>query len=144
MTEKEARQLNPLVMAFVGDSVFTLFVRSKLAESSHAKAGGLHKEANRFVSATAQSRIFEALESELTEDEAAVARRAKNAHNNTVAKNATVSDYKRATSLEAVLGYLSLSKQDDRLSYILEKAYEAGENANRTAQSQAGEKERTI
>lgn len=129
MTEKEARQLNPLVMAFVGDSVFTLFVRQKLASVSHCKAGGLHKQANKFVSATAQSYIFERLESMLTEDEASIARRAKNAHNNTVAKHATVADYKRATSLEAILGYLSLSGQTDRLETLLGAAYEINVNA---------------
>lgn len=77
MTEKETRQLNPLVMAFVGDSVFTLFVRTRLASASHTKAGGLHKEANKFVSAPAQSYMFCAIENLLTEDEAAIARRAK-------------------------------------------------------------------
>ena len=77
MTEKDTRQLNPLVMAFVGDSVFTLFVRTKLACASHTKAGGLHKEANKFVSAPAQSYMFGAIEDMLTDDEAAIARRAK-------------------------------------------------------------------
>lgn len=132
MTEKEARQLSPLVMAFVGDSVFTLYVRSRLAESSHAKAGALHKRASKFVSAAYQAFVMDALAVELTEDEEGVARRAKNAHNNTVAKNATVIDYKRATAFEAVLGYLSLSGQRERLDYILDKAYILDEQKEET------------
>lgn len=123
MTEKEARQLSPLVMAFVGDSVFTLYVRSRLASESRSKAGTLHKRASRFVSAAFQAYVMDEIETELTGDEEGVARRARNAHNNTVAKNATIFDYKRATAFEAVLGYLSLSGQNERLNYILEKAY---------------------
>ena len=123
MTEKEARQLSPLVMAFVGDGVFTLFVRSRLAEESRGKAGSLHKTASRYISAAFQAYVMDALSGELTEEETDIARRARNAHNNTVAKNATVLDYKKATAFEAVLGYLSLSRQTDRLDYILQKAY---------------------
>lgn len=140
MTEKDTRQLNPLVMAFVGDSVFTLFVRTKLASASHTKAGGLHKEANKFVSAPAQSYMFGAIEDMLTDDEAAIARRAKNAHNNTVAKHATVADYKRATSLEAVFGYLSLSEQNERLEFLLETAYAINEKQTKQEQTETGDK----
>ena len=140
MTEKDTRQLNPLVMAFVGDSVFTLFVRTKLASASHTKAGGLHKEANKFVSAPAQSYMFGAIEDMLTDDEAAIARRAKNAHNNTVAKHATVADYKRATSLEAVFGYLSLSEQNERLEFLLETAYAINEKRTKQEQTETGDK----
>ena len=140
MTEKDTRQLNPLVMAFVGDSVFTLFVRTKLACASHTKAGGLHKEANKFVSAPAQSYMFGAIEDMLTDDEAAIARRAKNAHNNTVAKHATVADYKRATSLEAVFGYLSLSEQNERLEFLLETAYAINEQRTKQEQTETGDK----
>ena len=103
MTEKDTRQLNPLVMAFVGDSVFTLFVRTKLACASHTKAGGLHKEANKFVSAPAQS-------------------------------------YKRATSLEAVFGYLSLSEQNERLEFLLETAYAINEKRTKQEQTETGDK----
>ena len=140
MTEKDTRQLNPLVMAFVGDSVFTLFVRTKLACASHTKAGGLQKEANKFVSAPAQSYMFGAIEDMLTDDEAAIARRAKNAHNNTVAKHATVADYKRATSLEAVFGYLSLSEQNERLEFLLETAYAINEKRTKQEQTETGDK----
>lgn len=140
MTEKDTRQLNPLVMAFVGDCVFTLFVRTKLASASHTKAGGLHKEANKFVSAPAQSYMFGAIEDMLTDDEAAIARRAKNAHNNTVAKHATVADYKRATSLEAVFGYLSLSEQNERLEFLLETAYAINEKQTKQEQTETGDK----
>lgn len=140
MTEKDTRQLNPLVMAFVGDSVFTLFVRTKLACACHTKAGGLHKEANKFVSAPAQSYMFGAIEDMLTDDEAAIARRAKNAHNNTVAKHATVADYKRATSLEAVFGYLSLSEQNERLEFLLETAYAINEKRTKQEQTETDDK----
>ena len=126
MTEKEAKQLNQLVLAFVGDSVFTLYVRERLAKSSDCKAGALHKIASNLVKATAQAQFFDALEPELTEQERDIARRAKNSHNNTKAKNASVMDYKKATGFEAVLGYLHLTEQTERLDYMMEKSYSIG------------------
>ncbi len=128
MDEIKVRQMNPLVMAFVGDSVFTSYVRERLALESDCKAGILHKRANCFVKASAQAAIFAKIEAELTEDERAVARRAKNSHNNTHAKNATIFDYKLATAFEAVLGYVKLSEQNERLDFLLKYSYETGVN----------------
>ena len=130
MTEKEAKQLNQLVLAFVGDGVFTLFVREKLAISSDAKAGALHKIASSLVKATSQAKFLDALYPEFTEVEQDIARRAKNSHNNTKAKNASVMDYKKATEFEAVLGYLHLTKQTERLNYMMEKSYQIGIGEN--------------
>ena len=126
MEENKVRQLNPLVMAFVGDSVFTLYVRERLATESDCKAGVLHKKANCFVKASAQAAVFDKIEADLTEDECSVARRAKNCHNNTHAKNATIYDYKLATAFEAVLGYVKLCEQTDRLEFLLRRSYEIG------------------
>ena len=126
MTEREAKQLNQLVLAFVGDSVFTLFVRDRLARTSDSKAGALHKKASEIVKATAQARFLDALEPEFTDAEKDIARRAKNSHNNTKAKNASVLDYKKATEFEAVVGYLHLTGQTERLNYIMEKSYSIG------------------
>ena len=125
MTEREAKQLNQLVLAFVGDSVFTLFVRERLAVTHDSKAGALHKIASDIVKATAQAKFLDLLEPEFTDEERDIARRAKNSHNNTKAKNASVHDYKKATEFEAVIGYLHLTGQEERKNYMMEKSYNA-------------------
>lgn len=130
MTEAKARQLNPLSMAFVGDSVFTLYVRRRITIGCDSKAGVLHKKANEYVRASAQAAFFDMLEPDLTEAERDIARRAKNAHNNTKAKNATIYDYKRATAFEAVLGYLNLTDQTDRMNCLMERCFDHAPEEN--------------
>lgn len=123
--------MNMLSLAFVGDAVFTLFVRERLARNHDNKAGGLHKLANKYVKATSQAQIFDHLEVFLYEKEKEIARRARNAHNNTKAKNASLADYKKATAFEALLGYHLLSEDVERLNELLEIAVdfiEKGEN----------------
>lgn len=131
MEISKAIQLNPLSLAFVGDATFTLFVREKLALEHDNKAGKLHVMANKYVKATAQACIFDALSPLFNETEKDVARRARNHHNNTKAKNASLADYKKATSLEAVLGFLKIIKDDERLLYFMESAIKIiDENVN--------------
>lgn len=124
MEENKANQLNPLSLAFVGDAVFTLFVRTKLAVEHDNKAGTLHLLANRYVKATAQATIEDTLAPLFTQRESDIARRARNHHNSTKAKNATLADYKKATAFEAVLGYLTLTDQHERAREFMEKAIE--------------------
>lgn len=122
MSRDEAKLLNPLVLAFVGDSVQTLYVRAKLASTAHMKAGGLHILASREVSAVAQSEAVNAIIECLTEDESDIFKRARNAKTKSAAKNADIVDYRRASGYEAVLGYLYLTGQSDRLGYLLNRA----------------------
>ena len=130
MEENKANQLNPLSLAFVGDAVFTLFIRTKLAIEHDNKAGALHSMANRYVKATAQAKIENELSPLFTQREADIARRARNHHNSTKAKNASLADYKKATALEAVLGYLTLTNQSERAEEFMKKAIEIIDKEN--------------
>ncbi|MDE6550373.1 MAG: ribonuclease III [Clostridia bacterium] len=119
ITTKQARELNPLVLAFVGDSVQTLYVRTRLAVTSTAKSGALHNIAAGEVSARAQAKCAEKAVELFNEEEADIYRRARNNHTLHTAKNASIADYKKASGLEAVMGYLYLTGQRERLELIL-------------------------
>ncbi len=120
LSEKEILGLNPLVLAFVGDSVQQLMVRTKLASTSTAKAGELHKLQSEQIKASAQAKYMDEIMSILTEDEIAIFKRARNTHMNTMAKNACVADYKKACGFEAVIGYLYLLGKNERLEELFE------------------------
>ena len=120
LTEKEILGLNPLVLAFVGDSVQQLMVRTKLASTSTAKAGELHKLQSEQIKASAQAKYMDELMSILTEDEIAIFKRARNTHMKKKKKNASVADYKKASGFEAVIGYLYLLGKNERLNQLFE------------------------
>lgn len=127
---KDARQLSPLVLAYVGDTVYDLYVRTRLILKSDATAHGLHVQAARLVCAKAQAAALYAMLDELTEDELAIYKRGRNSHLGTVPKHAAIQDYRAATGLEALLGYLYLSGQDERLTELMALALGvAGRNA---------------
>ena len=119
LDKNTAKSYNPIVLAFVGDAVYTLFVRQTLTLNSDAKAGDLHKKASKTVSAVAQSKLAMEIFPLFTEEERDVFLRARNAHTHSSAKNADLADYKKASGLEAVLGYLYLTGQNDRLYQFL-------------------------
>ena len=119
---RDTKELNPLQMAYVGDTVHDLYVRSMLL-SRGMTVGAMHKQAVRMVSAFAQARMLEALEQELTEAEADVARRGRNSQAKHAApKHADPADYAHATGLEALWGYLYLSGQTERLDELVKLA----------------------
>ncbi len=115
----DLKKENPQVLAFVGDGVYTLFIRNKIVLEHKAKSGELHKLTTDYVKASKQSVAIEKLLPIFTEDELAIYKRARNYKTASVAKNASVQEYKRATGFEAVLGYLYLAGQVDRLNEIL-------------------------
>ena len=115
----DVRLLSPLVWAYVGDSVYELFVRTKLVNKSNAKPHKLHIESIKYVKAKAQADILKKIQDSLTEDEKDIVRRGRNTENHHVAKNSIVADYSQSTGFESLIGYLYLSKQDDRLEEIL-------------------------
>lgn len=117
--------LTPVAPAFIGDAVHTLYIRRRIVESGRA-AATLHLLCSRFVNAKAQAKVFDELTAlnELTDEEAEIARRAKNAHLHSRAKTASPEDYHKATALEAVIGYLELSGNASRRDYILDKCAE--------------------
>ncbi len=123
MTEGQAFSVKPLVLAYLGDVVFDLYIRERLIEGKYRDAHDLHMKKIRFVNAGAQAYILRMLEETLTDREKDVVRYGRNAHTNTVPKNANISDYHVATGFEALLGYLKLSGQEERLGQLLVQAY---------------------
>ena len=116
---QDAKMLSPLVWAYVGDSVYELFVRTKLTNNSNAKPHKLHIESIKYVKAKAQADILKSIMNNLTEEEKDIVRRGRNTENHHVAKNSNVADYSQSTAFEALIGYLYLTKQDERLEEIL-------------------------
>ncbi len=112
-------QMNALVLAYVGDTVYDLYVRTKLILSSDATANMLHRKAIDFVCASAQAEAADRAMEYFTEDEMAIYKRGRNSKHATVPKNADLGRYHKATGLESVLGYLYLDGKVDRLTDIL-------------------------
>ncbi len=114
----DVNMLSPLTLAFVGDTVFDLFVRESLVCQGNRPVNKLHKSATGLVKAAAQAQAFKRIRERLTEEELSVVRRGRNAHSNHKAKNASESDYHYATGLEALFGYLYLKGRIERLREI--------------------------
>ncbi len=120
----DIRELSPLSLAFVGDAVLELLVRQRLVETTRLLPGKLHAAATHYVSARAQSRELALLEPVLTEEEANVLRRGKNASKATVAKHATAQEYRASTGFECLLGYLYLKGRNDRIQELFELVWQ--------------------
>jgi len=112
---QDARTYSPLTLAFIGDAVYDMIIRTVVVGRANRPANDLHHIAVRYVSAGAQARIITALSDRLTEEESAVYRRGRNAKPKTKAKNATLEEYLKATGFEAVLGYLYMTGRMDRV-----------------------------
>ena len=122
-TEKEARLLNPLQLALVGDGVYELFIRNYiLSENIELTAHKIHVKAIGYVKAKSQAVIMHEIEEKLTEDESYIYKRGRNAKSATVPKNADVRDYRMATGFEALVGYLYLTGNTERLEFIFNSA----------------------
>ena len=115
----DVKMLSPLVWAYVGDSVYELYIRTHLVNFSNAKPHKLHIETIKFVKAEAQAKILDKIWNSLTEEEQEIFKRGRNTENHHLPKNGNVADYSHATGFEALIGYLYLSKQDERLEEIL-------------------------
>ena len=129
-TKAERLNMKPLALAFVGDCVYELYIRNFLITEKYRDVNELHRKSVFYVKAKAQAYILHTLEEELTEDEQNFVRRGRNAHPHTVPKNANVIDYRYATAYEALIGYLYLSGNSERLRYILEKSVKIGRMRN--------------
>lgn len=122
-TEKEARLLNPLQLALVGDGVYELFIRNSiLSNNLELSAHKMHVKAIGYVKAKSQSAIMHEIEDKLTENESYIFKRGRNAKSTTVPKNADVRDYRMATGFEALVGYLYLIGDTERLEFIFNTA----------------------
>lgn len=127
MTDQAARQLNPLLLAYIGDAAFELYIRTWLVASGCERIDQLHKRTVAHVQATAQARAARQLMDELQPDEADVFRRGKNAKPIRLPKSATLADYRFSTGLEAVIGFLKLTGQDDRMNWLMSRIVAAGQ-----------------
>lgn len=114
--------LSPSVLAFVGDGVYGLCVRTKLAETNRP-SGELHKLSVQYVNATAQAKAFEVIKEDLNEKEMSVFKRGRNFHTGNTPKNSTGGDYHTATGLETLFGFLYLSKQKERIEELFQKIF---------------------
>lgn len=122
-TEKEARLLNPLQLALIGDGVYELFIRNTiLSDNLELSAHKIHVKAIGYVKAKSQSIIMHEIEDKLTENESYIFKRGRNAKSATVPKNADVRDYRMATGFEALIGYLYLIGDTERLEFIFNTA----------------------
>ena len=110
-----ANSYNGLSLAYIGDGIFDLVIRSLIVGKGNTKASQLHYQTSHIVKAETQAKIIEALEEDLTEEEADIYRRGRNAKSPTMAKNASMVDYRKATGFEALMGYLYLKDEFPRV-----------------------------
>ena len=119
--EQEVNMMPPLTWAYVGDCVYELYIRTKLVNETKLKPHALHIEAIKHVKAQAQAETLKKIYDDLTEKEQDIVRRGRNAENHHLPKNADPADYMYSTAFEGLIGYLYLTKQDERLKEILQK-----------------------
>ncbi|WP_095895923.1 Mini-ribonuclease 3 [Clostridioides difficile] len=122
MEKTELVTMSPLVLAYLGDTVYETYIREYLIrQNTQKKVNDLHKLAIKYVKAKAQATIIHEIEIELTEEESKIYKRGRNQKSNTSTKNADIIDYKHATGFEALVGYLYLNNEIERLQYIINK-----------------------
>ena len=124
----DIRSFSPLSFAFIGDAVFSALIRSYVLSKGNRAANTLHAMSSRYVKATAQSLMAQYIFDSLSEDEADIYKRGKNAHINSHTRNASLYEYKCATGLEALFGYLYLSGRNSRILELLHMCIECIEN----------------
>lgn len=119
LKEVDIRAYSPLTLAYIGDCVYDLVIRTVVVERGNEPANKLHKKTVTYVKAQTQAAMIEALVPFLTEEEEAVYKRGRNAKSYTSAKNASISDYRKATGMEALVGYLYLTGQEARIMELI-------------------------
>ncbi len=116
--------LNPVVLAYVGDAVFEVYIRQRLVAGRSRKPHELHRAATRYVSAAAQAKLLQRWHSHLTEEEADIVRRGRNTKSGQPPRNADSADYRQATALECLIGYLYYRGEKERLEQLIGLAFE--------------------
>ena len=127
LKDADLRTYSPLTLAYIGDGVYELVIRTILVKKTNCPVNRLHKKASSLVKASAQSGMMEILEPIFTEEEKSVYRRGRNAHSATMAKHATMADYRRATGFEALMGYLYLKEDFSRILELVHAGLEKEE-----------------
>lgn len=118
----DLRTYSPLTFAYIGDAVFEIIIRTAIVEQGQRPANVLHKHKTKIVCAETQAKMLDAVYKELSEEEQNIYRRGRNAKINSMAKNASLSDYKKATGFEALCGYLFLADNVERVIAIVKRA----------------------
>ena len=124
--EKEINMMSPLTWAYVGDSVYELYIRTYLSNTTNLNPHKMHVESIKYVKAGAQAKILKNLN--LTDEEKDIVRRGRNTQNHHLPKNASIEEYAYSTGFEALIGFLYLNKKDERLSEILEECIRIASN----------------
>ena len=119
LEERDPNGYSPLVLAYMGDAIYELVIRTKVVNRGNTQVNKLHKRTAGLVKAQTQANLYMLLEEELTEEELAVYKRGRNAKSATMAKNATMKDYRMATGFEALMGWLYLSGRLERLTELV-------------------------
>ena len=141
----DVRTVSPLTLAYIGDGIYELIVRSVMVARTNTRAGLLHRQTSQLVKAEAQSKMMDILLPQLSPEEESVYRRGRNAKSSTMAKNASINDYRRATGFEALMGFLYLTDQTARLMELVRLAvdtYKPGESRYAEAHNRHGAKNR--
>ena len=136
-TARDPDTMAPLALAFIGDTVYDLYIRTMLVDTVDASPHGLHVRASSFACAAGQAEAFHRIEPVLSDEESAVFRRGRNAHSQTVPRNASVSDYRIATGLEALIGWLYLKDREERLDqlfHLILEEKDGGQEPYKTAE----------
>ena len=124
LKKKDIRTYSPLTLAYIGDGIFDLIIRTIVVDKGNTSPNELHRHTSSIVKAHTQALMVEALEKELTSEEYDVYRRGRNAKSVTTAKNASVADYRKATGFEALMGYLYLEDKFERAVFLTKRALE--------------------
>ncbi len=120
----DIKTYSPLTLAYIGDAIFEVIIRTLIVERGQRAASVLHKHTTRIVCAQTQAKMIDALHDYLTQEEQDVYRRGKNAKVSSPAKNASLSEYRKATGFEALCGYLFLKKETARIVQLIRQALE--------------------
>ena len=120
----DAASYSPLVLAYIGDAVYELMIRTKIVNQGNMKVSKMHRKSAGLVKAQTQARLIKILEPELTQEELAVYKRGRNAKSFTMAKHASMIDYRMATGFEALVGYLFLAERFVRMAQLTGKGLE--------------------
>ena len=124
LQEIDVRSYSPLALAYIGDAVYEVLIRTKVMNQGNMQVSKMHKKSASLVKAQAQANMIRLLVEELSEEEMAIYKRGRNAKSATIARNASMADYRMATGFEALVGYLYLTGRDDRLLELIHDGLE--------------------
>ena len=129
MQEVDVREYSPLTLAYIGDSIYDVVIKSLVVNKGNKQVQKMHKETSSYVQASAQSLMMRTIQEILTDEERAVYKRGRNAKSVSPAKNQSITDYRRATGFEALMGYLYLTKQWKRMIDLIKVGLDSFDKA---------------